>query len=152
MAISFDFWYLPLTVSNNWCNTTRRWKKVCVIKLQLYKSPWESVCYLSETCRQYLNGLVRHNAHVWVLTVARCMQVNLQNSNSLFSTREYSLLLLRYMLQPIRIRFTALSCFETNIYQHVFLRGRTHANKAVTDRQTKFVNKHFITVLSVRLI
>ena len=30
--------YLPLTVSNNWRNTTRRWKKVCVIKLQFYKS------------------------------------------------------------------------------------------------------------------
>ena len=44
-----------------------------------------------------------------------------------------------------------LSCFETNIYQRVVLRGRTHANKAVTVRQTKFVNKHFITVLSVRL-
>ena len=58
----------------------------------------------------------------------------------------------RYMLQPIRIRFTALSCFETNIYQRVFLRGRTHANKTVTDRQTKFENKHLITVLSVRLI
>ena len=87
--------------------------------------------------------------------IIRCMQVNLQNS--LFATREYfrafglilfipiiqvySLLLLRYMLQPIRIRFTALYCFETNIYQSVFLRGRTHANKAVTDRQTKFVNK-----------
>ena len=40
------------------------------------------------------------------------------------------------MLQPIRIRLTALSCFETNIYQRVFLRGRTHTNKAVTDRQT----------------
>ena len=39
-----------------------------------------------------------------------------------------------------------------NIYQRVFLRGRTHANKAVTDRQTKFVNKHLIAVLSVRLI
>ena len=64
----------------------------------------------------------------------------------------YSLLLLRYMLQLIRIRFTALSCFETNIYQRVFLRGRTHANKTVTDRQTKFVNKHLITVLSLRLI
>ena len=63
-----------------------------------------------------------------------------------------SLLVLRYMLQPITIRLTALSCFGTNIYQRVFLRGRTHANKAVTDRQTKFVNKHFITVLSVRLI
>ena len=64
----------------------------------------------------------------------------------------YSLLLLRYMLQPTRIRFTALSCFETNIYQRVVLRGGTHANKGFTDRQTKFVNKHFITVLSVRLI
>ena len=86
-----------------------------------------------------------------------------KNSNSLFASREYfrafglilyipiiqvySLLLLRYMLQPIGIRFTALSCFEENIYQRVFSRGRTHANKAVTDRQTKFVNKHFITVL-----
>ena len=56
------------------------------------------------------------------------------------------------MLQPIRIRFRALSCFETNIYQRVVLRGPTHANKAVTDRQTKFVNKHFITDLSVCLI
>ena len=90
------------------------------------------------------------------------------NSNSLLATREYfrafglilyipiiqvySLLLLRYMLQPIRIKFTALSCFETNIYQRVCLRGRTHANKADTDRQTKFVNKHFVTLLSVRLI
>ena len=116
-----------------------------------------------------LKGLVHDNAHVCVLTVAdcfstnrkrvRCTQVNLQNSNSLFATREYisiiqvhSLLLLRYMLQPIRIRFTALSCFETNIYQRVFLRGRTHAKKTVTDRQTKFVNKHLITVLSVCLI
>ena len=64
----------------------------------------------------------------------------------------YSLLLLKYMLQPIRIRFTALSCCETNIYRRVFLRDRTDTNKAVTDRQTKFVNKHLITVLSVRLI
>ena len=64
----------------------------------------------------------------------------------------YSLLLLRYMLQSIRIRFTALSCFETNIYQRVFLRGHTHANKTVTDQQTKYVNKHLITVLSVRVI
>ena len=55
------------------------------------------------------------------------------------------------MLQQIRTRFTALSCFETNIYRRVFLRGllRTHANKAVTDRRTKFVNKPFNTDLSV---
>ena len=100
----------------------------------------------------------------------------LQNSNSLFATREYfrafglilyipkgafiyshnSGLLFTtpqiYVAAKKKIRFTALSYFETNIYQSVFLRGRTHANKAVTDRQTKFVNKHFITVLSVRLI
>ena len=74
----------------------------------------------------------------------------------MFATREYfrasGLIYFFYMLQPIRIRFTALSCFEINIYQRVFLRGRTQANKAVTDRQTKFENKHFITVLSLRLI
>ena len=97
----------------------------------------------------------------------RCTQVNLQNSNSLFARREYfrafglilyipiiqvySLLLLRYMLQPTRIRFTALSCFETNIYQRVVLRGRTHANKGFTDRQTKFVNKHVITFFKLQV-
>ena len=111
---------------------------------------------------------LRKNGGLLVVYTIRSTQVNLQNSNLLFATREYflafglilyipiiqvySLLLLRYMLQPIRIRFTALSCFKTNIYQRVFLPGRTHANKAVTDRQTKFVNKHFITVLSVRPI
>ena len=58
----------------------------------------------------------------------------------------------KYTNGSLALRFTALSCFETKIYQRVFLRGRTHTNKAVTDRQTKFVNKHFITVLSVRLI
>ena len=80
------------------------------------------------------------------------MQVNLQNSNSLFAfglilhiprIQVYSLLLFRYMLQPIRIRFRALSCFETNIYQHVFLPGRTHANKAVTDRQKRNCKQKF---------
>ena len=30
----FDFWYLSLTVSNNWHNTTRRWKK-CVYKVRV---------------------------------------------------------------------------------------------------------------------
>ena len=55
----------------------------------------------------------------------------------------YSLLFLRYVLQPVRIRFTALSCSETNIYLRVFLWGllHTHANKAITNWQTKFVNK-----------
>ena len=36
----------------------------------------------------------------------------------------------------------------TCIYVYV----RTHAKEAVTDRQTKFVNEHFITDLPVRLI
>ena len=51
----------------------------------------------------------------------------------------YSLLFLRCVLQPVRITFTALSCSETNIYLRVFLWGllHTHANKAVTDWQTK---------------
>ena len=55
----------------------------------------------------------------------------------------YSLLFLRYVLQPVRIKFTALSCSETNIYRRVFLWGllHTHANTAVTSWQTKFVNK-----------
>ena len=30
-----------------------------------------------------------------------------------------SLLLLRYLLQPVRVRFTALSCFETNVIKRV---------------------------------
>ena len=54
----------------------------------------------------------------------------------------YSLLFVRYVLQPVRIKFTALSCSETNIYLHVFLWGLLHnANKAVTNWKTKFVNK-----------
>ena len=52
----------------------------------------------------------------------------------------YSLLLLRYMLQPIRIRFTALSCFKTSHYQPL-TRSYTHANKTVIDRQTKLFCK-----------
>ena len=55
----------------------------------------------------------------------------------------YSLLFLRYVLQLVRIGFTALSYSETNIYRRAFLWGllHTHANKAVTNWQTKFVNK-----------
>ena len=33
-------------------------KKVCEIKLQLYKSPWESAYYLSETCRRFLTKAI----------------------------------------------------------------------------------------------
>ena len=44
-------------------------------------------------------------------------------------------------------KITTPSCFETNIYERVFLRVRTHANKTVTDRQTKFVNKHLLVLL-----
>ena len=54
----FRFLILPLTVSNSWRNTTRRWRKVCVIKQQLYKSPWEPAYYWSETCRRYLTKVI----------------------------------------------------------------------------------------------
>ena len=63
--------------------------------------------------------------------------------DSICPHNSYSSLFLRYVLQPVRIRFTALSCSETNIYLRVFLWGllHTHTNKAVTNWQTKFVNK-----------
>ena len=52
----------------------------------------------------------------------------------------YSLLFLRYMVQPIRKRFTTLSCFETSrillFYLRVFL--HTHTGKPVSDQKTKF--------------
>ena len=82
------------------------------------------------------------------------MQGNLHNSK-LFAKREtsgrfsgilyttiiyiYSLVFLRYMLQPIRIRLTTLSCFETNIYLRVSL--GSHACKPVSDPQTKIFCK-----------
>ena len=47
------------------------------------------------------------------------------------------------MLQPIRIRFTALSCFETNIYQRVFLRGLTHANKYLQIAPDRFLSYRY---------
>ena len=57
----------------------------------------------------------------------------------------YSLLFLRYMLQPLIIKFTVLSCFETDIYLRLFLRGllRTHATKAVTDAANKLCKQTF---------
>ena len=53
----------------------------------------------------------------------------------------YSLVLLRYMLQPIRIRITTLSCFETNIYLRVFLRTRALAYHSPIRKQKKYVSK-----------
>ena len=48
--------------------------------------------------------------------------------------------------------YSPVLLWNKHLHQRVFLRGRTHANKTVTDRQRKFVNKHLITVLSVRLL
>ena len=100
-----------------------------------------------------LKGLCHDSAHVWALTVAdcfltnrkrvRCTPGNLHNSRFIVCEERvvfvrfqishiYSLVFLRYMLQPIRIRLKALSCFETNIYLRVF--SRTHASKPVSDR------------------
>ena len=56
----------------------------------------------------------------------------------------YSLVFLSYMLQPIRIRLKTLSCFETNLYVRVFL--RTHANKPVSDPQTKIICKETLLI------
>ena len=56
----------------------------------------------------------------------------------------YSLVFLSNMLQPIRIRLKTLSCFETNLYLRVFL--RTHANKPVSDPQTKIICKETLLI------
>ena len=56
----------------------------------------------------------------------------------------YFLVFLRYMLQPIRIRLTTLSCFETNIYLGVVL--HTHASKPVSDPQTKIICKQTLLI------
>ena len=77
----------------------------------------------------------------------RCTQGNLHNSR--FIVRDAGVVYVRfykspyfifilwyssdiYMLQPIKIRLTTLSCFETNIYLRVF--SRTHASKPFSDR------------------
>ena len=57
---------------------------------------------------------------------------------------DYSLVFLSYMLQPIRIRLNTLSCFETNLYPRVFL--RTHANKPVSNPQTKIICKETLLI------
>ena len=56
----------------------------------------------------------------------------------------YYLVFLRYMLQPIRIGLTTLSCFETNIYLRVFL--RTHTSTPVSDPQTKIICKQTLLI------
>ena len=82
--------YLPLTVSNNWHNTTRRWKKVCVIKLQLYKSPWESAYYLSETCRRYLTKAIYQLS--WNEYNKAWLNTNLAKTPNLFTVQFQELL------------------------------------------------------------
>ena len=92
-SISF---YVPLTVSNNWRNTTLRWKKVCVIKLQLYKRPWESAYYLSETCRRYLTKAIYQLSwneynKAWLITSWPKHRIYLPNtSRNCFESFEYS--------------------------------------------------------------
>ena len=56
-----------------------------------------------------------------------------------------SMVFLRYMLQPIRIRLTTLSCFETNVYLRVFL--RTHASKPVSVGYHKIICKQTLLAL-----
>ena len=104
----------------------------------------------------FLKGQVHDIMHVWVwqyLIVFKPIGSELDAFREIYAGvfldvwfyfyicphNSYSLLFLRYVLQPVRIRFTTRSCSETNIYLHVFLWGLllTHANKAVTDWQTK---------------
>ena len=102
-----------------------------------------------------LKGLCHDTTHVWALTVADCFWIlgSEQDArkeiyiiqDSLFAKRESFLFDFIYphnsylfsgipqiYVQPIRIRLTTLSCFETNIYLRVF--SRTHASKPVSDR------------------
>ena len=103
----------------------------------------------------FLNGQVHDIVHVWVwqyLIFFKTIGSKLDARREIYAGvfldvwfyficpyNSCSLLFLRYVLQLVRIRFTALSYSETNIYLRVFLWGllHTHANKAVTDWQTK---------------
>ena len=103
----------------------------------------------------FLQGQVDDIVHVWVwqyLIVFKLIGSELDAWREIYAGvfldvwfyficphNSYSLLFLRYVLQLVRIRFTALSCSETSIYLRVFLWGllHTHGNKAVTDWQTK---------------
>ena len=103
----------------------------------------------------FLKGQAHDIMHVWVwqyLTVFKPIGSELDACREIYAGvfldvwfyficphNSYSLPFLRCVLQPVRIRFTALSCSETKIYLRVFLWGllHTHANKAVTDWQTK---------------
>ena len=103
----------------------------------------------------FLKGQAHDIVHVWVwqyLIVFKPIRSELDAFREIYAGvfldvwfyficphNSYSLLFLRYVLQPVRIRFTVLSCSETNIYLCVFWWGllHTHANKAVTDWQTK---------------
>ena len=108
----------------------------------------------------FLKGQVHGIVHVWVwqyLIVFKPIGSELDVRREIYAGLSISFGLIlyvpiihilcyssdNYVLQPVRIRFTALSCSETNIYLRVFLWGllHTHANKAVTNWQTKFVNK-----------
>ena len=104
---------------------------------------------------QFFKRQVHYIVHVWVwqyLIVFKPIRSTLGARREIYAGvfldisfdficphNAYSLLLLRYVLQPVRIKFTVLSCSETNIYLRVFLWGllHTHAFKAVTDWQTK---------------
>ena len=106
----------------------------------------------------FLKGQVHGIVHVWIwqyLIVFKAVGSELDARREIYAgifleiwfdficpDNSYSLLFLRHVFQPVRMRFTALSCSETNNYLHVFLWGllHTHTNKAVTNWQTKFVN------------
>ena len=97
----------------------------------------------------FLKGQVHGIVHVWVwqyLIVLKPIGSELDARTEIYTGvfldiwfdficphNSYSLLFLRYVLQPVRIRFTALSCSETNIYLRVFLWGLLHTH-AITQQ------------------
>ena len=90
----------------------------------------------------FLKGQVHCIVHVWVwqyLIVFKPIRSKLDACREIYAGvfldiwfdficphNSYSLLFLGYVLQPVRIRFTALSCSETNIYLRKFLWGLLH--------------------------
>ena len=84
------------TVTGLVISVGRTEKKVCEIKVQLYKSPWESAYYLSETCRRYLTKAIyqlswNEYSKAWLNTNWLKHQIYLPySSRKCFESFEYS--------------------------------------------------------------
>ena len=96
-----------------------------------------AVQLLPSQCVINARGLVHDNAHVWVLTVAdclssnrkrvRCTQINVQNSNTLFATREY------FRASGLIYIFLYVAADKNKIYSPVLLWNK-HLSKCIFTR------------------